>query len=888
VTDVEGGAVGDPASITTFLFTDVEGSTRLWEREPERMRPALAQHDAITRSAVEANRGNVVKTTGDGMHAAFADPLDALGATLRLQLDLRDVESTQGLALRVRCGLHSGAVEARDGDYFGPAVNRAARIMGAAHGGQVLLSQAVAERLRDRLPAEVALRDLGAVRLRDLASPERVYQLLHPQLRQEFPALRSLEATPNNLPQQVSSFVGRDAELRSVRRLLGDARLLTLTGVGGLGKTRLALQLAADAIEEFPDGVWFVDLAPVVDAPRVAQEVATVLGIREVPGGAIAEALAAHVKDRRLMIVLDNCEHLLAACAALARVMLQSGPGAKVLATSREPLRVAGEVSHAVPPLGVPEEAGAGGADNLEAFEAVRLFAERARAVQPGFRITPQNAPSVAAICRQLDGIPLALELAAARVRALSAEFIAARLGDRFRILTRGDRTALPRQQSLRAMIDWSYDLLTAPERAVLRRLSIFAGGWSLESAEAVCAEGEVDTTQVLDLLSNLVDKSLVIAEPGGERYRLLETVRQYARERLEEAREKRPVRERHLAHYLALAEQAMTQLTGPRQGEWLSRLDAERENLVAAHRWCERAFDGAQAGLRLLNAVKLYWFMRGLLGLGLRLTVEALARPGAQPRNAARCRGLFTEGQILAYAGRYDEAVEPLQHSLSIARELADEGNVLAVLQPLTLALAGKGEITAAKDCARQALELARRSDNKHQLLGAINSVAQLHRAQREFEAAEPLYEEVVALAREIGDRENIAIGLLNRAMVAVSRGAQDFARELLVEIAAIALEIESMPVALSALEVCAGLAACRADWASSARFYGAAEAQSSLSGIRRDPTDEAFLAPWIDRSRKALGAAEFAAFEAEGRALRVAEAIARARAWLDAGDRY
>lgn len=878
--------MGDPASITTFLFTDVEGSTRLWEREPERMRPALAHHDAITRSAVEANRGKVVKMTGDGMHAAFADPLEALGATLQLQFGLLHVESTQGLALRVRCGLHSGAVEARDGDYFGPAVNRAARIMGAAHGGQVLLSHAVAERLRDRLPAEIGLRDLGAVRLRDLASPERVYQLLHPQLRQEFPALRSLEATPNNLPQQVSSFVGRDAELQSVRRLLGDARLLTLTGVGGLGKTRLALQLAADAIDEFPDGVWLVDLAPVVDALRVAQEVATVLGIREEPGGAIAAALAAHVRDRRLMILLDNCEHLLAACAELARVVLQSGAGTKVLATSREPLRVAGEVSHAVPPLGVPVGSGAGGADNLETFEAVRLFAERARSVQPEFRITPQDAPFVAAICRQLDGIPLALELAAARVRAFSVESIAARLGDRFRILTGGDRTALPRQQSLRATLDWSYDLLTAPERSLLRRLSIFSGGWTLEAAEAVGAEGEVRSEDVLDLLGRLVEKSLVMPEAGGDRYRMLETIRQYARERLEEAREKKAARDRHLAQYLALAQEAFAELTGPKQGEWLARLDAERENVIAAHRWCDRARDGGEAGLRLVNAVKLYWFMRGQLGLGLRLTLEALARPGAQIRDAARCRALFAAGQICAYAGRYDESRGYLMESLEIARESGDERNQLAALQPLALAAQGQGDAGAASVYGQEALAIARRLGVKHQLAGAINTVAQLHRARGELDAAAPLYEEVIALARALGDRENIAIGLLNLAMVATSRDAHRRARELLLEVLEIALELGSTPAKQSALEVCAGLAASCSDWRSCAQFYGTAEAQAALIGMRRDPADEAFLAPRVERARQALGTEEFAAAEGAGRARDYTGAIAQARAWLEASE--
>src|SRR5436190_15565914 len=341
--------------VVTFLFTDIEGSTRLWEQEPERMRPALARHDAIARAAVEGHRGIVVKTAGDGVHATFDDPLDAIGATLQLQQALADSTATGGIAFRVRCGLHLGVDERRDNDFFGPAVNRAARIMSVAHGGQVLLSEAVALLVRGRLPAGVTLRDLGAVRLRDLASPERVYQVVHPQLRQDFPALRSLEATPNNLPQQVTSFIGRGFDLTEVKKILGNTRLLTLLGVGGIGKTRLSLQVAADMLDGFPDGVWFVELAPLVDAQLVPQAVASVLGVKEEAGRPVVEALKKHVKDRQLLLIVDNCEHLVHACAELAKQLLESGPRLKILASSREHLHVPGEATYPVPALGVPE-----------------------------------------------------------------------------------------------------------------------------------------------------------------------------------------------------------------------------------------------------------------------------------------------------------------------------------------------------------------------------------------------------------------------------------------------------------------------------------------------------------------------------------------------------
>src|SRR5947207_7105513 len=372
----------------TFLFTDIEGSTRLWEQEPERMRPALARHDAVSRAAVEGNRGVVVKMTGDGVHAVFDDPLDAINATLDLQHAIGNLHDTNGITLSVRCGVHAGAVQRRDNDFYGSAVNRGARIMSAAHGGQVLVSHAVATLVLDRLPAGVALRDLGSVRLRDLAHPERVYQVVGSELRAEFPALRSMEATPNNLSHQITSFIGREREFGEVKKMLREARLVTLHGVGGLGKTRLSLQVAADVLDEYPDGVWFVELAPITDAQLVPQAVASVLGVKEEAGRPVTEALVKFVKDRALLLILDNCEHLTATCAELANELLRAGAQVKILATSRESLRIVGETLYALPPLAAPEPRDALTPIALARFEAVRLFVERAQAAMSAFQLS--------------------------------------------------------------------------------------------------------------------------------------------------------------------------------------------------------------------------------------------------------------------------------------------------------------------------------------------------------------------------------------------------------------------------------------------------------------------------------------------------------------------
>ena len=868
-------------AVTTFLFTDIEGSTRLWEEQAQRMAGALARHDALARNAVEGRRGRVVKTTGDGVHAVFDDPADAVAAAVDLQRALASERSTADITLRVRCGLHAGTAEQRGNDFFGSSVNRAARIMSAAHGGQVLMSQAVADLVGTALPAGVTLRDLGVARLRDLASPERLYQVVHADLRTQFPPLRSLEATPNNLPVQVTTFIGRDRERADIAVLLHRTRLLTVTGTGGLGKTRLSLHAAAEAVDDFPDGVWLVELAALTDPRLVTQAIASVLGVKEESDRSIAEALLRHCADRKLLLVLDNCEHLIGACADAASLLLRAGPHVRILATSRERLNIAGEVTYALAPLRAADPSERPALPAIEGADAVRLFVERACAVEPSFRVTEDNAADIAEICFRLDGIPLAIELAAARTRAVPIRTIAARLDDRFRLLASGDRAALPRQQTLRALIDWSYELLPQAERTLFGRLSVFAGGFTLEAAEGVAEGGGVAATDVLELLAQLVEKSLVALDVNATRYRMLETVREYAAQRLAASGEATSIRDRHLRHYLDLAERASPELFGPAQRQWLDRLDAERENLLAANAWCASAADGVELGLRFL-ALKFYWIHRGLPGLGLRLGVEALARAPAGVASVLRCRALFDVGQIACYMGRYHDGQRYLEESLAIARALGNRARIASALLPLAMACLGQGDASAAQRHLEEALALVRVDGSKHDLASALNAMAQVHRTQNQLDKAVPLYEQVLALARETGDRETTAIGLLNLAMALIGREALERAPSILLEALDIAQDIRSRPAAQSVLEVSAGLAAAERDWKHSARLFGAAEAAGEATGLRRDPADEAFLAPLVARARDALGKVAFDAAEREGRAMSYDEALVGVRRWL------
>jgi predicted ATPase/class 3 adenylate cyclase len=632
-----------PSGTVTFLFTDIVDSTPLWEKYPDAMKSALAKHDSILRETIETNCGYVIKTTGDGVHAVFATALDAILSAIAVQRNLQSVirtdsavpipsDSTADLQLKVRVGLHTGEAELRDGDYFGQTLNRAARIMSVGHGGQILISETTMQIAREHLPKEVSMNDLGQHHLKGLLQPERIFQVSTPGLPQKFPSLKSLAYATNNIPAQLTSFIGREREMAETTKRLENARLLTLIGPGGTGKTRLSIQLGTEMLPHFTDGVWFIELAPLADPALILQTIASVLGVRAQVGMPLANIVNDFLRAKNLLLILDNCEHLVEDSAQLADEILHNAPHIKIIASSREALGIAGETVYRVPSLSSPNQAPHTGISQvtreaLLGFESVQLFVERASAANPKFQLTDENASSVAQICSRLDGIPLALELAASRVSAFTPEQIAKRLDDRFKLLTGGSRTALPRQQTLRALIDWSYDILTPDECTLLKRLSVFAGGWMFEAAETM-----FDDMDVLELLPQLVNKSLVTMDDEGDgpRYSLLETIRQYARDKLLESGEAAEVRNRHLAYHVQLAEEAEPHLYKIGALKWVTRLEAEYDNVRTAIEW-GLDHDPLRV-LRIAGALPNFWYRRGYESEGIRWIHEALERMKNQP----------------------------------------------------------------------------------------------------------------------------------------------------------------------------------------------------------------------------------------------------------------
>jgi predicted ATPase/class 3 adenylate cyclase len=772
-----------PTGTVSFLFTDIEGSTELLQRVGDHSyRDILEEHHRLLRSAFLPQSGQEINTQGDAFFVAFPEAANAVAAAVAAQRAVAVHPWPQGASVRVRMGIHTGEPTLGPGGYVGIDVHRAARICSAGHGGQILLSERSHGQLGDTLPADTSVRDLGEHRLKDLARPEHIFQIVIPGFPTDFPPLKSLDVRTTNLPSlELTSFIGRERELDEVKQLLANARLVTLMGPGGAGKTRLALQVAADLSDRFSQGVWLAELAPLSDPDIVVQTVATVFGVREMPGRPLLETLVDYLRTRELLLVLDNCEHLVQASAVLAVALLRGCARLRILATSREALAITGETTYRVPSLSIPDPKVVRSVAQLTAFDATQLFLERAAVSNPRFVVTDAIAPLVAKVVHRLDGIPLAIELAAARVKVLSVDQIATRLDDRFRLLTGGSRAGLPHHQTLRATVDWSYDLLAEEERTLFRRVAVFAGGFTLEAAEAVCGGGAIHPSEVLDLLARLVDKSLIITESLTHdiRYRQLETIRDYSRERLLESGETDAVRRRHLEWYLGLAERAEPELQGPDQLSWLERLELEHDNLRSALEWASVGDDRLEAGLRLAGALHRFWGLRGYLREG-RDWLEGILSKGRDISEPTRAKAAYGASALAFLQGDYDRADALGQEGLQLYRELGDALGIALVLNVLGFIARNHGDYARAKTLLEESLAISRRFGHKWALAEGLNILGVAARRQGDNALATAMFEESLALWRALGDKWGLAFSLGHLGVVARVQGDYERARVL------------------------------------------------------------------------------------------------------------
>jgi predicted ATPase/class 3 adenylate cyclase len=911
--------------MVTLLFTDIEGSTQLWEHYPQAMPSALARHDALLRRSVEAHGGVVFKSTGDGLHAAFARAPGALAAALAAQRALHAEPWGPAGPLRVRMAIHTGVAEQRDGDYFGRPLNRAARLLAAGHGGQVLISGVTEELVREELPSEVGMRSLGAHRLKDLTYPEHIFQLIAADLPDTFPALRTLSAHQTNLPLQPTPLIGRDREVAEVRDRLrqADLRLLTLTGPGGIGKTRLALQVAADMLDDFADGVFFVNLAPIADVHLVACSIAQVLGVCEAGGQPMLARLQGELRAKQLLLVLDNFEQI-APAAPLIAELVAACAHVKVLVTSRQVLHLRGEKEFPVSPLALPDLAQVSSAAALSQYAAVALFIQRAQDLKPDFLITDETAAAIAAICRRLDGLPLAIELAAGWIKLLPPPALLARLERRLPFLTGGAQDLPARQQTLRATIAWSYDLLDAEAQRLFQRLAVFVGGCTLEAAEAVCGGwGAAATpisqlpTPILNGVAALVDKSLlrhIEGTGGAPRFVMLETIHEYALERLAEHGAIESAQRQHASWYLALAQAAISALTGPQQQEWLDRLEQEHSNLRAAIQW---ALDQREVemALHFCAALWKFWQFHSHFGAGGRWMDAVLAQSAAirsQLRAQVLCGAgwlAFSEGDAVKAQARFDE-------SLALARELGDSSTAAMALHGVGQIVELQGDYALARAHYQESLTLFRDLGNTEEIAWSLHHLGKLACEQGDNDRATALFQECLALFREVGHSWGIALALRHLGYIAYIRGdlaqataqyqealalLQDLGDKansavMLADLSQIASQqgdhARATALMLESLKLDQDLGDteamgwCVAELARlattcfppelAARFFGAAQALLAARGIQLGPSERADWERCVAAVQAQLDQAAFAAAWGAGRAMSLEQAMA------------
>ncbi len=908
---------GLPEGTVTLVFTDIEGSTGLLQTLGDRYPGVLADHHALVRGAFARHGAFERGSAGDGLYFVFPTARAAVQAAVEGQLALAAHPWPDGLALRDRMGLHTGEPQTATEGYVGLDVHRAARICAAGHGGQILISRTTRDLIADEPGSGIGMIDLGTHRLRSLDAPIRLYQVTAPGLARDFPPPRTADAPRNNLQLEVTSFIGREREIEQATAMLEQSPLLTLTGPGGVGKTRLGIRLARLLLGRFEDGVWLVECGALTDPDLVLPTVVAVFGLTEPTGRSLLATVVDHLKGKRLLLLLDDCDPVLAECADLAEAVMRACSTVRIIVTSREALGVPGEAILPIASLATPDAGPVVRARDLDEVDACRLFVERARAVEPTFAVSDQNARSVAQLCRRLDGMPLAIELAAARVRTLPVEQIAARLDDRFRLLTGGSRTALARHQTLRATIDWSYDLLTPAERALLRRLSVFAGGATLEAAEAVCAGEAVEAMDVLDALGRLVEKSLVFTDPTAAeaRFRLLETVREYARGRLVEAGEAAETMRRHRDWYLAMVDRASQAFfQGPEPVEWLRRLDREHDDLRAAIEWSLGEPGEGPAGLRMASGLWRYWEIRGHLTEGRALLEQTAAAAGGEisPLRANAFTGAgnlaFMQGdlraaatfheaslalhremgnrQSVAYAannlantalqlGDHERARALYEETIAACRAIGDDRGAAFGAINLADVASRQGDLDAAQALHAEILATIRARGDRWTEAFALDTFAQTAGRAGERETARSLHVEALAILEELGDRRGVARVLTHLAELALSGDDTPRARDLFRRSLAIRQELGDMPGLAGAMENLAGAVAAD-DAEAAARLHGTAESLREAIRAAVPPQAAAAREQHLADLEARLGAERFEAARREGRLMTPNESLA------------
>ncbi|MGI9648823.1 MAG: adenylate/guanylate cyclase domain-containing protein [Acidimicrobiia bacterium] len=873
---------GPVSGTFAFLFTDIEGSTSLWEIHPREMADALARHDQLLGEVVVMHNGRVFKHTGDGFAAAFSSAADAVAAALAGQVAIESEPWPFPSGIHVRMGLHAGSAEERGGDYFGPTLNQTARVMGAAHGGQTLVSSSARDLAAGTLPDRSRLDEAGSVHLRGLSGLHTLYQLVHPDLKAGFPPLNADQVGAGNLPGYSSAFIGRRSELDEVTALVADNRLVTILGPGGAGKTRLAIETAARA-EQFTHGTWIVELGPLRDSSLVDQALAAALNVDQHAALDLRQSLVATIRDHRLLLVLDNCEHLIDACADTAGFLLDTCRHVQILATSRQPLRVEGETTWPIPALATPPATPSSKTDEPIAYDSVALFVERAASVRHGFILTPDNEEAIGSICRRLDGIPLAIELAGARSDVLTPEQIDARLGDRFALLTGGSRTADPRQQTLQATLDWGFNLLDAPEQALLRRLAVFRGDFSLEAAEEVCPGDPIEPAQILDLVSQLTRKSMVEAEsrPGGMRYRLLETVREYSAARLEEAGEHADYIQNHQNWFVRLAEQASSKLRSSDQLEWLARLEADHDNLRAV---LERTvMEGTpEPALRIARSIWPFWWLHSHFEEGDAWLKTALAQADVDPQ--LRVGVLIGAAQFAWEHGENDSATARLDEALHTAREIGSRTHEAWALGYRALLATFDEDYALSRQLAGQAMEAFSDRGNFTgvgfaQWIEAGATLAENRRpgdlSQGELERLYAVCDNLLASSRVVGDRN--MIGHLHESLGAIQRvmGQVDESRPSVAAAVRALFELGNKGCTAHALDQAAAVELAQGRTDVAARLLGATGAMRDRLGGHS--LELRLWGEYAAEAREVLGSRSADSLLSEGRRWDLDEAVAR-----------